>query len=243
MCYSLNAQILLEHTFTTNSGIGCFNTTTKGTMFYEIPDTLTNQLKIFNEDYSIYKTITIPRPIGYSVMISFVSEQLFNTDNSIEFLCTFINYYPPVSSIINIYNENASLVKSFGTSSYIVLASLTDYYGSKTKLMISTYNKDFMPSTIEIYSLAGSIPNNVSEQKQAEMQLPFPNPANTIITLPYDLKKGSSATMNIFKIDGKFVDTKQIDSSFNRIELNVGSYEPGIYIYDYNGIKEKFIVK
>jgi hypothetical protein len=36
---------------------------------------------------------------------------------------------------------------------------------------------------------------------------------------------------------------KNIDAAFNVIKLNVESYKSGIYIYEYNGISNKFIVK
>lgn len=238
--FSINAQIDLEHTFSTNTSINWFQTNTKGTMYFEDPDTISNQLKIYNEDYSLYKTVTIPRPIGYNIIIRNISEQLFNSDSSIEFSCSFARYSPTAITKIVIYDENATVIKDFGTYNFNVYPGLTDYNGGKTKLII--INNYSRPRIFEIYSLSGTMPSNVSELKMSNAQPPFPNPAKSIINLPYVLDKEQTTIMRIYKMNGQLIEQKQIDSTFDRIQLNVASYESGIYIYEYNGISKKFTV-
>ena len=75
------------------------------------------------------------------------------------------------------------------------------------------------------------------------MLLPYPNPASSIVNLPYEIPQGTTAEMRIFNLDGQLVDVKQIGSHFNNIQLNVDNYTAGIYFYEYNGNKGKFIVQ
>jgi len=70
----------------------------------------------------------------------------------------------------------------------------------------------------------------------------YPNPANTTITLPYQLKQGEKSAMHIYNINGQLVETKQVDYVFDKILLNVSSYASGTYFYEVNGVSNKFIV-
>lgn len=233
--FTMKGQITLEHKF--SDYVSWFKTSTKGTMFYTNNiDTISNQLKVYNEDYSLYKTIIIPRPIGYFVEINFLSDQLFNLDNSIEFLCCFRKYTENMQSItkITIFNENATVVKDFGTYLNYDGIFLINESGIKPKLYIN--------GAFEVYSLPGSLPNNVPEFKSSNVKSAFPNPSKNVINLPYSLENGQVSTMKIYNMSGQLIDQKQIDSAFDKILLNVNSYQSGSYIYEYNGISKKFIV-
>jgi hypothetical protein len=252
LTFTINAQITLEGTLTTSTAISWFNTNSKGIMFYQLPDTITNQIKLYNEDFSIYKTVTINRPVGYTMSVTSFSEQLFNSNSSIEFICTFskpslITSYMSTAKIM-LYDDNAILLKDFGSYNYY--QSIYSYIVSNdtlNKLIITGYSiMSVTPLKCqqfnEIYSLPGSMPNSISELKMSNIQSAFPNPSNTIINLTYALEKGQTSTMKIYKTNGQLIEQKQIDSSFDRILLNVNSYKPGVYFYEYNGISNKFIV-
>ena len=87
------------------------------------------------------------------------------------------------------------------------------------------------------------MPNNVSELKISNVQTAYPNPTRITINLPYVLDKGQTTMMRrIYKTNGQLMEQKQIDSAFDKILLNVNSYQPGIYLYEYNGVSNKFIV-
>jgi hypothetical protein len=78
---SINAQISLEHTYSgnsTNSSIGFINLSASGDK-YVINDFSLNQIKLYNTNHSLWKTITIPslpNTIGYYYQN--ISENLFN---------------------------------------------------------------------------------------------------------------------------------------------------------------------
>jgi len=239
---SSNAQINLEHTFNTSIGLSVnwFNTNSKGLMYYTDPDTITNQLKIYNEDYSLYKTVTLPRSIGYRIIVNLVSEQLFNTDNSIEFVCVYYKMQSNIyQSSCKIYNENANIIKDFGTYSSYVYSECINYPNRNAKLVLRQNSNS---QVAEIYSLPGSMPTKTTELEVANVQSAYPNPAKTVINLSYSLDNGQTSSMRIYKTTGQLIEQKQIDSAVDKIQLNVNSYQPGIYIYEYNGVSKKFVV-
>ncbi len=93
----------------------------------------------------------------------------------------------------------------------------------------------------EIYSLPG-VGTNVRSAQAEKVSSPYPNPAKTTVTLPYQLKQGETSTMNIYSINGQLIESKQIDSVFNKILLNVSGYAKGAYLYEVNGVSNRFIV-
>jgi hypothetical protein len=237
---TLFGQINLEHTFTSNyQGISWFITDTKGIMYYT-SDTIANQITFYNEDYSVYKNVIIDRPVGYTMLIVLASEQLFNTNNSIEFICAF---WKGFLSKIKIYDENATLIRDFGSYNYMAYPYLVSK-GTKNKLVIKANTKNPSLQLIdEVYSLPGSLPTNISKSKYLNISKAYPNPSNTNICIPFTLKNGRSSVMRIYDLYGQLMDQKPIDSSFTQILLNVGSYPSGIYFYEYDGITDKFVVQ
>ena len=49
--------------------------------------------------------------------------------------------------------------------------------------------------------------------------------------------------MRISNIQGQLVELKQIDYVFDKIILNVSNYSKGVYIYEVNGVSNKFVVE
>jgi len=237
------SQINLEHTFTAGSTLTSYNTNSKGIMFYYITDTISNQIKIYNQDYSLYKTITIPRPAGYIMSITLLSEQLFNSNSSLEFICGFYKFNSAgYVSKIKIYDENLTVLKDFGSYNYYAYPYVISK-GSLNKLILYSLLPNSSSQYIsEIFSLPGSIPNNVSELNLPNVKPAYPNPAKTIIALPYILEKEQTSLIRIYKLNGQLIEQKLIDSTFDKLLLNVESYQSGVYLYEYNGISNKFIV-
>jgi hypothetical protein len=242
---TVEAQINLEHTFTSDYlGVSWFISNSNGIMYYSITDTITNQIKIYNQDYSIYKSVTINRPTGYSMGITNPSEQLFNTNNEIEFLIFLMKYTTQniYETKMILYDENASVIKDFGTYNYFAQPYVVSN-GNTSKLLIKGISANANSQFVDqIYSLPGSPANIISNFKFSNVQPAFPNPSNSIVNLPYKLENGQETTMNIYNSNGQLIEQKIIDSTFDRIVLNVQSYKQGIYIYSYNGISNRFIV-
>jgi hypothetical protein len=69
------------------------------------------------------------------------------------------------------------------------------------------------------------MPNNVSELNLSNVKSAYPNPAKTIIVLPYVLEKEQTSMIKIYKLNGQLVEQKQIDSDFDKLFLNVEFYQ------------------
>jgi len=245
LCLSAKAQINLEHTFNNEH------------VFYEnrfdvelFHCTNNNQIKLYNTDYSLYKTVNITPPIGYTFSGGFnFSKKLFNDDNKIEFTANFfkneggIIYYN-----IRLYNEDGTMLKDFGEHPYTIIASVIKI-NEQYKLSIYKYATPSVNAITEIYSLPGTLPSNPTEPinnsstSYNQLQTAYPNPANAVITLPYQLKQGEFSTMHIYNTNGQLIETKQIGYDFDKILLNVSGYTKGVYFYEVNGVSNKFIVE
>jgi len=242
-----NAQINLEHTFDGTVGHnGVFYTPSLG--YYTYVNTATNQVRLYNEDYSLYKSITITPPANYSISNAYLfSKGIATTDEKITFFIDFIN--PDIVSTdpnsyhsLRLYDEDGKMVKDFGYA-YIFSQNFHQVSNNKCRLSITRYK---IPAPItyetEIYSLPGVFTGVKNIQQNNTSLLPYPNPANTIITLPYQLKQGETSAMRIYSINGQLIETKQIDFVFDKVLLNVSSYTKGMYLYEVNGISNRFIV-
>jgi hypothetical protein len=241
LCIVGTAQITLEKTFT-NAGGPTNPFVTDSGIKYAHTNTTTNKVTIYNSDFSIYKTISFSLSANEEMGAAYhLSDKLFNSDSQIEFIIVITNSTAGTQSM-KAYNENKQVIKDFGDRSYAHVF----HHNGVTKLNVTklTYNSTTSEYIYknEIYSLPGyilSLPNNENDPTLNA----YPNPSNSVINLPYQLTQGQSATMNIYNASGQLVATKEIDSSFDKIKLDVSTYKAGIYFYVYNGITKKFVVE
>lgn len=211
------------------------------TQFFD-NDSKVLEVKFYNSDYSFRKTCSLnfSSNSGFDAYVIYVSQKLFNDDDLIEFIV-----HDPMSSggdntFVAIYNENEQLIQKFDGAIHITYLDnpMIFQYQNSAKLIISYTDRT------EIYALPGSLPNNIIEGvSKSLVNPPFPNPSSSVINLPYLLEQGQSSVMRIFNMNGQLIEIKNIDSTFDKIRLNIESYKSGIYIYEYNGVSNKFIVK
>jgi hypothetical protein len=252
-----NAQITLEHTFTNESvkctGLGYYAAAWPENSYYST-EVVNNscKLKVYNSDYSINtnQTCTFTLPAGYKAQSATASQKIFNEDDNYEFVVTF-NKTNSVgrdneSQKTILYDKNGNILKDFGTGYMMAVYSSLYIINNHYKLLVYRYLYDAennLLTSTEIYSVPGTVSAGVRSANASNSLLPYPNPANTTITLPYNLKQDETSVMHILDISGKLIETKQIDSVFDKILLNVSTYAKGIYIYEVNGISSRFIVE
>ena len=240
------AQLTLLHTFPSYDYYAAGDYVNESIDRYVIQDG--NTIQIYKPDFSLEKSITINLPSGYTLSSTNVSQHLYNTDNSYEISIIAINS----SALSNqqydnyhyyiIVNENGSVLQNFGyayslSGSYYRIGGQLRYVLSKMMYDGSTLSK-----SLEVYSCSGNY-LGIAPVEAHNQLLPYPNPASSIINLPYELAQGTTAEMRIFNSNGQIVEVKQLGSHFNNILLNVDNYVPGIYFYEYNGNRGKFIVQ
>jgi len=241
---SSKAQIALEHTFdydfvnnlersrtyvehyVLNNEISFFIRT-------EDFDTDIKLLRLYYPDFSLRNSFSFGK--GY-YNFYYLTQKLFNDDELVEFMSTYWDEVEEVRYFI-IFNENGEIIRKFDNVSWYSNPQVIQYQ-NQAKLIIPYIDKT------GVYSLPGAIPNSISENTDKSFSIlpPYPNPSYSFVNLPYKLEVGQTSVMSIYNINGQLIERKKIDAFFDVIKLNVENYKSGVYIYEYNGISNKFIV-
>lgn len=231
----LNAQMTLEHTFEGE----VYPTTCFGEYYfsYEEPgDDSYVTVKIYNPDYSLNKEVTLYPLEGYSrIWINWVyAPDLILAESETE----FYDYENGICYCM--YDSNGNIIKNWGRGYYADNDIIDINIPLQNKLTFSIHNRTTGDRYTEIYSIDGY--ESVKNVRATSFGHAYPNPARNTISLPYNLNKGEQAEMLIYDVNGKMIEKKTIDSTFDKILLNVESYTPGIYFYSVNGVSHKFVV-
>jgi len=230
-----HGQINFEYTFTGVSS-SYINLPSSGYKFY-IMDVANNQCRIYNNDYSLWKTINLSLMADYYLCdIQFVTEDLFNTDNSIELLYVSYNY----NSTLDYYTYETRIVNETGT----VLLSIpgggySAIYPSESgsKLFVWVYDYSLTPYTVNtnVYSIPGQYTSdltNVQEEKLVSLQKAFPNPAVKFTTIPYSLPDYvKQAVLKLYSTSGVQLKSVRVDPSSDNIKVQIDDLQNGIYLY------------
>lgn len=239
-------QATLEHSYTTNGwdfddNYNSFKTQ-NGFNYFTFNKT-TNILQLFDSNHTLFKTVNIPVPSGYTLsQISTFSDVLFNTDNLIEFMVSCISSTSTINRSLKLVNENGTIIQDFGNrfSAFITKNGtqfkLITYYNGGTQIP----NVDYI---FDVYSLPGTTLNVVTNLINEESFFGFPNPTSNIISITNNLKSGENSLLEVFDINGKKVMEKVVTGENNEIHLDVSDFSNGVYICRLNGETSKFIKK
>ncbi len=260
----ISAQITLEQTYT-GTYIGYGNTrmvylSISGYKYskYE-PDSY--RLTLYNLDHSVFKTVNIN--IG-SIMdtsillfnryngISYISENLFDLDNEVEFLLdlviddTAFSFFP----IVAVINEDGNPIFTAKPASTSDI--LNERYGIAKPPITNTsngakmiLNRGFNGDTIEVYSLPGSIPCDTicggvgtgkvelsGKTNTSQISNSYPNPTNGVTTIHYKLPPGvNEGEIVFYNLQGIEVKRYKVDRTFNNLQLDASALSSGAYLY------------
>lgn len=229
------SQITLEHTYTGVSA-AYINLPVAGYKYY-VMDVANSQCRLYNNDHSLWKTVTLSIPANYYLYdIQFVTENLFNTDNSIELLYVSYTYNSSLAYYTydtRIANESGTVLLSIpgGGYSYVYPAQ------TGSKLFIWVYNYAVSPSTVStlVYSIPGQTATTGTDypvENQSIVSKAFPNPATNSVTIPYNLPAHvNKAELKLYDVGGKLVKSFSIDHTFSNIVLQTGDLPAGMYLY------------
>ncbi len=208
------------------------NLTNSGYKYYTFNKT-TNEVKVYNTNHSLYRTISVASPTGSQIYqdVILLSDNLFNTDTLLEFVITY-KLLPTILIQGKIYNEAGILILQNNKTIYEILN-----FGGDFKLKCRSLGGD---STF-IYSLPGSLPcdpcggpTNISINGAGSNSLlnPFPNPTNDQITIPYFLSNGEKeGKLILCDINGKKIKEFKVDNTFNDLVLETQEFVSGTYYY------------
>ena len=137
---------------------------------------------------------------------------------------------------IEILKEDGECIQRWGFENQCPMVSLikiADTYKFVIEVPHATY----------IYSCPGNGETSTSvENVPAKVKRnAYPNPANDLVTLPYDANGATS--MKIYDMQGKLVERKFLDNNKQELQLNVKDYPSGMYFFEVNGESNSFIVE
>ncbi len=243
---NITAQITLEHTFDNrvtfywSSDIIPYNSDTK---FFVTMDKENNEVNFYDTSYTLRKNIKITPPSGYNLdNIYQPSISIFNTDTKIEFLATLQSSTDNTNNrtLMKLYDEDGNELYDFGNAYF--LSAYVLIFDDAPHLFVDLYNVDTNSYTSKIYSVPGTL-SNKSEILENKERLPYPNPTNKSIVLPYKLQNTSNGSLAIYNTNGQLITVKKVSNQVEKIDLDVSKYRPGLYFYKIENVKHKFIVK
>jgi len=234
--YGIYGQLSLEQSYAYSANVTKINSTT---FKYFIMDVPAAQCRIYNLDYSLYKTINLPIPGGeWLYDIRFVSEDLFNEDSKIELLYTYYKWIAQVSGVPGYYIYHSKVISEDGVVLHDEPGALYSYVKevseNKYSLFLYVYDLSLSPIKIwtKIYSLPG-IPNIIDETKKTSFSIEsYPNPAGQYVNVDYSLPPDiSMANLHIIDSSGKESGVYIVDGFTNHLRLNTEDFFPGVYFY------------
>ncbi len=229
------SQITLEHAYDADN-IHLFQVD-ENEYNYVIKDFENKQVRIYDLNHSLITIINLAMPEGDNWWIHFVSKKLFDLDDQYEVIYT--HGTPGSGYTIKIINEESNILfEEYGTNEVYLYSTPS---GSKMILKIHA------DEIAKVYSLQGIYYGEPTINEGVNF-LPYPNPSNNTIRLPYELPNGyKEGLLSIYNSEGKMIEQFRIDNNFNDVFLRTTPYPTGIYFYSiisnkYKSKPQKFII-
>ena len=244
-----NAQITLLHTFEKKSASVYAPTIVEDVgIYYYTTDSIDEYANyhyqtyyFYDSEFNFYKSFQF-QVERYSEVSLFPTKHLIDADDELEFIVGERTNDVYGSRDHNyIMEEDGTIIYDFGNSdrSGFEFVLVNDEIRLLRNVTIGDYL--FGDSELEVYGTGGN--HSINEFHIVNSSKAYPNPARSNITLPYELEDGETATMSIYNLNGQLIERFEIGSHFNQVQLNVNRYSPGIYLYEYKGRSNKFIVQ
>ncbi len=248
------AQVVLENSY--DGTVLNTKTSEMGEIYYSV-DGVNNQCVLYKLDHSVWKTIDLNIPENNFIFsVKYVTQHLFNNDDLVEGIVVFYEYKNINDTVgyyyytTMIFNENGDEILTVpgGATPYIFNVGSTS---SRLMIYVYDYSSQIYPVSTKVYNLPGVLLKTNKPEVSDDFSLlaPFPNPAFSEITLPFDMKAGiKSGFLMIADNTGKVINKYPIDQQQSQLRININSFKSGIYIYwteskGYRSEPQKFIVK
>lgn len=238
-------QITLQHSFPNTEFVYAYS---QGNDMIYLSTTQDNKLKIYKPDFTLFKSVDLQLPAGYTALLdvdtfngpSFaISKHIFNTDDKYEFM--ILAYSQEYNRKLLLFNEDGQLIKDFhpnpSDKSYRWYYVFHDSSANINKILVNNYVNGYDDQT-DVYSLPTSALTTKEIQSQGKLSA-FPIPTNK--TFNFINPKNGANKIEIFDLTGKIVINKSFGVSENTISLDVENLPKGIYIYKIGNSSSKFI--
>ena len=247
------AQIALERTYGESNSMYVTKLEIEGYKYFGV-DTTTTHLNIYNTNHSLWKSLTLPVIAGSKVNITptFLSENLFNSDNSIEYIIGYQSGTGATSAwTMYLVNEAGTILYTFNNG----LSGKPVKVGTGWKLQTSDYYTNpagSLRSATSYYSLPGQYTTGLAVAPQGGSSTGselVPNPIESSGVLKYNLPSGiNQAQVTVYSTTGAEVRNYNITNQFSEIIIEKGILSPGIYLYSisypgYISEMKKFVVE
>ena len=137
---------------------------------------------------------------------------------------------------IEILKEDGECIQGWGFENQhpiVSLIKIADTYKFVIELPHETYIYS-CPGNGEATTSVENVPAKVKRNA-------YPNPANELVTLPYEANGATS--MKIYDMQGKLVERKFLDKNKQELQLNLKDYPSGMYFFEVNGESNSFVVE
>lgn len=247
------AQITLQHTYPhAGTGIASLRLVNLSSSGYKYYTNDTSSITLYNLNHTIFRTINIPAlNIGFgSLFVSYVSEQLFNTNPAdIEY---FVQFTQTGSSIghSRVFDDVGNVLFSQDSTN---LGNSWAYNGNQNNISYTpsgwvmilpaySYND---PSYV--YSLPGTLPcedcsnsvvasigtNNNNNGMKTGSVSNYPNPTSGQTTVAYEFPQGVTVGDLVFyDMAGREVKRFKVSSAFSDIVVTTSDLAAGTYYYE-----------
>jgi hypothetical protein len=233
---NLFAQITLEHSYPNGKWETSIVELSNSGMKYQWVDVSIGELKLYNLDHSLFKSMTFPVLANVtSTEVAYVSETTFDLDASVEFLVSYIDDNNWMNSVTKIIDESGALILNAPSET----PSINTYDGihgaifntpSGTKMILDNHSDN----AAKVYNLPGTLiataikfPDIINNN----FLKTYPNPAGNYIYLAYTFPSNiTEAQVSIYNIKGEVVRTYTIDNNYKELLIDTQEFSNGTYL-------------
>jgi len=202
-----------------------------------------NAFRIYNQNHSLYKQVSLPQTVAYLYSTAFLSDKLFNTTSDLEFVVV-ANYSSGTVPSLKVFSETGATLLTVDSCTY---ANILNTPTGTKMLAVTSYNQGTPSNNTRVFSLPGTYTALALKEELTQGStgaLPYPNPALSEIKLPYHVAVGQTATLSLTDATGRQVAAYQVDSTFDYLLLDTRSLAAGIYFYRVGSAPaQRFVVK
>lgn len=233
-------QVQLEQSYTIS---GTLTEIDEGEFKYFFMDVPLQQCRLYNEDFSLYKTISVTVPGNYYLYdMKFVSRRIFDLDDNIELLYTYIKEETVDTETVyryglKIIDENGEVLLSLNDGGYAELKQGSEGYKLLAYQYI-WYDYYYLVYT-NIYSIGGNL-KSVPLRSESGLRL-FPNPVSRNLHMAIDPSfAGVGGKITITDLAGRQLYSESTKDIADVGSLSMERLPAGAYIVNVSTEKGSF---